>query len=292
MSTSDPAAGQGAQATARSPAALSVQTLARHLREGNVDLEFVASTGSTNSDLVARARQSAPLRIVLRAACEQTAGRGRLGRIWHGSANGSLLFSIAIPWNGDFASTAAVTLACGLGVAQCLRAHEVPVQLKWPNDILLDGRKLAGILTETAEDPRGNRTIVVGMGLNLFLEPAQQMAIGQSVAELAEKCGRASVRTQREQWLGRLAQAMIDAVREFDAHGFAGMRERFDACLAFFGQVVDLHAPGQATLHGTVRGVDEQGRLLLDCQGTVRALISGEISLRAHASRTGSPVAR
>lgn len=166
--------------------------------------------------------------------------------------------------------------------------HDVPVCLKWPNDILLDGRKLAGILTESVEDFRGNRTLVIGMGLNLALEPAQRLAIGQPVAELAEKFGRASVCAQREQWLARMARAMIDGARQFAEHGFAQMRERFNDCLAFFGQTVDLLAPGQATLSGIVRGVDGRGRLLLEHEGTVHALISGEISLRAHAPRTSS----
>ena len=292
MSASNINPGDTTDAPAELAPALSVQALARHLRDSNIDLEVVASTGSTNADLIARAREMAPRRIVLRAASAQTAGRGRLGRSWHGSATGSVLFSIAVPWRGNPAATAAVTLACGLGVVECLLAYEVPVQLKWPNDILLGGRKLAGMLTETAEDFSGNRTLVIGMGLNLALEPAQQRAIGQPVAELAERFGRASVCAQREQWLGRFAQAMIDATRQFEAHGFAGMRERFNVCLAFFGQTVDLHAPGQATLRGTVRGVDDQGRLLLECEGTVRALISGEMSLPTPAPRKGSATGR
>ncbi|HYA65689.1 MAG TPA: biotin--[acetyl-CoA-carboxylase] ligase, partial [Burkholderiaceae bacterium] len=271
MNASKAVPGDTTHAATQTPPALSVQALARHLHDNSIDLEVVASTGSTNADLIARARQMAPRRIVLRAASAQTAGRGRLGRIWHGSANGSVLFSIAVPWRGSPATTAAVTLACGLGVVECLHAYEVPVQLKWPNDILLDGRKLAGMLTETAEDSSGNRTLVIGMGLNLAVEPTQQLAVGQPVAELAERFGRASVCAQREQWLGRVARAMIDATRQFEAHGFAGMRERFNACLAFFGQTVDLCAPGQVAQRGTVRGVDDQGRLLLECEGTVRA---------------------
>jgi len=272
----------------RTPRALSAQAIRRHLRDSNIDLEVVASTASTNADLLCRAREQAPRRIVLRAAFVQTAGRGRLGRTWYGSATGSVLFSIAVPWRGDLASSATVTLACGLAAAQCLRRYDVPVRLKWPNDIVLDGRKLAGILTETAEDLRGNRTLVIGMGLNLALEPAQRLAIGQPVAELAEKFGRASVRAQREQWLARLARAMIHGARQFDRNGFAGMCTRFNACLAFFGQSVNLHAPGQATLSGIVRGVDDQGRLLLECEGTLHALISGEMSLRANTPRVDS----
>ncbi len=292
LSASGSTPGATVHAPANSPSALSVQALARHLRESNIDLEVVGSTGSTNADLLARAREQAPRRIVLRAASVQTGGRGRLGRIWHGSATGSVLFSIAVPWRGDPASTAAVTLACGLAACECLCAYDVPARLKWPNDILLDGRKLAGILAETAEDLRGNRTLIIGMGLNLALEPAQRQAVGQPVAELAEIFGRVTVCAQREVWLARLAQATIKAARQFDRSGFADLRERFNACLAFFGQPVDLQAPGQATLSGIVLGVDDQGRLLLACEGGVHAVISGEMSLRTQASGVDSASSR
>lgn len=280
VATGDCLAPECATADSSAPA-LSARELARYLQGTDVDLEVVASTSSTNTDLVARAREQAPRRLVLRAAARQTAGRGRLGRVWRDSASGSVLFSIAVPWYGDPASTSTVTLVCGLAIAECLRAFDVPAQVKWPNDILLDGRKLAGILTEAAEDPRGSRTLVIGMGLNLALEPAQRLAIGEPAAELAEIFGRAAVCAQREQWLARFARAMIAAVRQFEARGFAGLRERFNACLAFLGMPVAVRAAGQATLGGVARGVDEQGRLLIENEGRVQAIISGEVSLRA-----------
>ena len=279
---SQPAAPTAADATAG--AALSTQNLARYMQRSDVDVEVVVSTLSTNSDLIARARDQAPQRIVLRATSQQSAGRGRLGRLWHSSPTGSVLFSIAVPWRGDPSSTATVTLACGLAVAECLQAHDVPAQVKWPNDILLDGRKLAGILTETAEDAQGCRTLVVGLGLNLVLDTAQQRAIGHSAAELAERFGREAVCAQREQWLARFATAMIEAASQFESGGFAGMRERFNACFAFLGQPVRLRAAGQATLCGIARGVDESGRLVIERDGgLLHSVISGEVSLRAEA---------
>ena len=266
--------------TDRTPT-LSERLLAQYLADSDVDLEVVVSTSSTNTDLVLRARERAPSRIVLRAASHQSAGRGRLGRLWQGSSAGSLLYSLALPWRGDPAASATVTLACGLAVVECLRAHKVPAQLKWPNDVLLGGRKLAGILTETAEDPCGRRTLVIGMGLNLALEPAQRLAIGQPAAELAEIFGRTTVCAQRELWLARCARAMIDGALQFERVGFASLRERFNACFAFLGKPVRLHAAGRATLSGIARGVDECGRLLIDSEGEAQAVISGEMSLRA-----------
>jgi len=269
-------ASASAAVTTLSPAAL-----ARHLQRSDVDLEVIASTTSTNADLLARARIQAPLRTLLRATTRQTAGRGRRGRTWHGSDTGSLLFSLALPWRGDPAASSAVTLACGLAIAECLQTHGVDVQLKWPNDILLDGRKLAGILTELAEDPRGARTLVVGMGINLRVDPLQRQAIEQPVAELAERFGGDALLAAREQWLARFAAALIEAARRFDDSGFAGVCRRYNARLAFLGQRVIVQETDQAALGGIVRGVDEQGRLLLESKGALRALLSGEMSLRA-----------
>jgi BirA family biotin operon repressor/biotin-[acetyl-CoA-carboxylase] ligase len=266
------------------PSSLSAAGLREQLRGGDLDVEVVAQTASTHADLVARARAGAPRRPLLRAAARQTAGRGRLGRAWLDAEGGSLLFSIALPWRREPGRSAAVGLACALAVAQCLRAHAVAADVKWPNDILLDGRKLAGLLAELAEDGDGARTLVVGLGLNLWLDEAQRRAIGQPVAELAERLGRESVRTDRELWLARLATAMIGAAAEFDARGFGGMREAFNAHCAYLGQPVVLHADGRPMHTGIARGVDDDGRLLLECEGKVLALVGGELSLRARRS--------
>jgi len=279
----DPASSHGSTGAAagETAAMLSRNALAQHLQRSDLDLKVIVSTASTNADLIARARIGAPPRAVLRAAMRQTAGRGRDNRAWHGSDTGSLLFSLALSWRSDPAASAAVTLAGGLAIAQCLHAHGVDVQLKWPNDVLLGGRKLAGILTQMADDPRGARTLVIGMGLNLVLDPAQRLAIEQPVAELAECFGREALLAARELWLARFAAAMIDAARRFDECGFAALRPRYNAWLAFLGQQVILQATDQAPLSGIVRGVDDQGRLLLECEDGLRALISGEMSLRA-----------
>ncbi len=260
---------------------LSAASLDRHLRGVDLDWEIVARTASTNADLVARARAQAPRRPIVLAADEQTAGRGRLGRTWQATPGGTLLLSVALPWSRAPAASTAVTLACGTAVAQCLEQDGIHVALKWPNDVLLDGRKLAGILTELTEDRCAGRTLVVGLGLNLFVDEVQRRSIGQPVAELAERLGRQSVIAERERWLARLALALLDAARRFETQGFAGSHAVFNRYCAYLGQTVTLHGAGQAEHRGTVQGVDEQGRLLLACEGRVLPMIGGELSLRA-----------
>lgn len=269
--------------TSRSPSkaenTLDAAVLARQLGASGIDIEVVASTASTNSDLLARARAGALLRPVLRAAHTQTAGRGQRGRGWHASPGSALLFSLALPWQLDPLTTPAVTLACGLAAAKCLRRHDVPVAVKWPNDILLHGNKLAGILTEVAQSENGASTLVIGMGLNLRPDARVRTVVGRAVADLAQCLGE-EVAQMRELWLARLAAALLAAARDYQAQGFAGLREAYNALLAYRGQPVQLRGADGLAHSGLALGVDDTGRLLLDCAGSRLAIASGELSLR------------
>lgn len=263
--------------------ALSPGAVRRHLQRPGVECDIVGTTGSTNADLMARARAHAPDHPVLRAADVQTGGRGRLGRQWHATAGGSLLFSVAVPWTRTPAQSAAVSLACGLAAARCLQLAGVEVMVKWPNDLLLGGRKLAGILTEIAQDPAGRQTVVIGMGLNLFVDEHERARVARPLAELAEALGREAVRSGRERWLASLAGALIDAAAAFDRQGFAPLLAAFQARCAYLGEAVVVSAAGDDDAHGaagTLRGVDDQGRLLVETASGTRALVSGELSLR------------
>ncbi len=191
-----------------------------------------------------------------------------------------MLFSLALPWPLDPFTTPAVTLACGLAVAQCLRQYSVPVALKWPNDILLHGNKLAGILTEFAQSENGANTLVIGMGLNLRPDARVRTAVGHAVADL-EQCLGAEAAQMRELWLARLATALLTAARDYQAQGFAGVREAYDTLLAYRGQPVQLRGADGVAHSGLALGVDEAGRLLLDCAGSCLAIASGELRLLA-----------
>ncbi len=242
------------------------------------DVETVQQTGSTNADLLQRARQAQPDRPVLRAALLQTAGRGRLGRRWHASAGNALLFSIAMPIRTADARIAAATLACGIGVAEELRACGVSVALKWPNDLLLDGRKLGGVLCELAVDGQAQRTLVVGIGINLFFDAAMRDSIDQPIAALGEVLPAAAA--QPEVLIGRLAVAIAAALRLFEAEGFVPLQPRFMALFAHRDASVVLYELGMRVASGRALGVDGQGRLLLETDEGLRTCSSGEVTLR------------
>jgi len=272
-----------------------------------IDLERVEQTGSTNADLLERARQRALARPLLRTARRQTQGRGRRGRRWHGADTGALLFSLALPWQRAVAETAAVTLACGLAVAQLLEpecaAHGATVRVKWPNDLLLGAGKLAGLLVELAEDGDGGRTLIIGMGLNLATDAAQLVRIGAEapgqaatdkpaalgVAALADALGPAVI-AQADAWLGRCALALLQAARRFEREGFAPLQPAFERLCAYRNATVQVRDALGACTGGTLRGVDAGGRLLLEVDGRLCALDSGELSVRVPVPAIAAPV--
>lgn len=287
--------------------------LAGLLHGHGIDIERVAETGSTNADLLERARRQAPAGPVLRTAGHQTQGRGRHGRRWHGAQHGALLFSLALPWRRAVADSAAVTLACGLAVARALEpalaTQGAMLRVKWPNDILLGTGKLGGLLVELAEDASGARTLVIGMGLNLATDATQLHCIAQerqdaalaaqptdgaaplAVAALADVLGP-SVVAEADSWLARCVLALLAAARAFEHQGFAPQQPAFNDRCAYRGSAVQVRDARGSVILGRLDGVDDQGRLLLDVDGQPRSLSSGELSVRPQVPAPAGRAAR
>lgn len=250
-------------------------------------VEVALETGSTNTDLLAQARQQAPLAPRLRAALLQTAGRGRFGRRWHAAPGAALLFSVAVPLRQAMAP-AASTLAVGVALAEQLdRALGIAppsagaVRVKWPNDLLLDDGKLGGVLAELAVDRTGARTLVVGVGINLWLDAAARGSIGRPAAALAARLALETLALQREALIGAAAAAVLQAVRDCGAQGFVPFQPRFMRRFVLLNAAVEIIEQGACVARGRVLGVDGEGRLLLDRDGRITAFASGEVSLRA-----------
>ena len=264
-----------------------------------LQLQLVAETGSTNTDLLTRARTDTS--ACLRVAEHQHAGRGRQGKAWQSATGASLTFSLAAPlaplrWDG-------LSLAIGLALAEALdpAASDAPprIALKWPNDLLLQeagaaapgggiGRKLGGILIETVASA-GQRVAVIGIGLNVRPPPAP--APGQagfswghaSLTELQADSDAPAV-------LARVAPALLQAVRQFEAQGFAPLRARFARRDALLGRAVSTTLPGLP--QGVADGVDADGVLWLRTTGAAgprHPVISGEVSLRPADTPGGMP---
>jgi len=246
-----------------------------------VTIEVVAETGSTNADLMARGAAGALSTPLLLVAEHQSAGRGRAGRSWLSQPDSSLTFSLAWRFGGGAQRLLGLPLAVGVAVAGALAALDVPVQLKWPNDLLKDGAKLAGILIETqnAAGADGPATVaVIGIGMNLAMPDALEQQIGREVAAAPWLA-----RMDRNALLAKLLDALATALTEFDQHGFAPFTARWNLLHAWAGQPVRILDNGVTLQQGAAAGVDDSGRLLLDTDGGRVAIAAGDVSLRLDA---------
>jgi BirA family biotin operon repressor/biotin-[acetyl-CoA-carboxylase] ligase len=242
-----------------------------------VAIEIVAETGSTNADLLARASAGALSGPVLLAAGSQTAGRGRAGRPWQSAPGASLTFSLAWKFDCALPQLVGLPLAAGVAIAEALHACGVEARLKWPNDVLLDGRKLAGILIETAAAGDGIWAII-GIGINLALPRELAERIGSPASGLPSS-------PAPDDLLAALLNTLAQALTDFAAGGLAPFAGRWNALHAWTGEPVVLLDHGQPRQQGVAVGIDDSGRLLLDTADGRIAVLSGDVSLR----RTGAP---
>jgi len=246
------------------------------LSRAGVAVEVVAETGSTNADLLARAPQlDAPLLLV---AEHQTAGRGRAGRSWLSAPGHALTFSLAWKFNGGPQQLTGLPLAVGVALAETLGRLGQPVQLKWPNDLLKDGDKLAGILVETRAAGgvlADSVWAIVGIGLNLVMPDELEQQIGRPVAAVPWLA-----RMDRDELMAAILDGLAQALAQFAHSGFATFGARWNLLHAWQGQPVAILDRGETLHEGLAAGVDDAGRLLLDtAQGRV-GIVAGDVSLR------------
>lgn len=206
----------------------------------------------------------------------QTAGRGRRGRSWLSPPGSGLYLSLAWHFESGLAGLAPLSLVVGLTAADTLRqVSGAPVTVKWPNDLFVDDRKLGGCLVEMSGAAEGPCRAVVGIGINLFPTPAMHGLdqVWTTLADHGEPVGR-------NRLAAHLLDALAIALARFDRHGFDDFLARWPAFDALLDRPVRIiHANGSET-PGTARGIDGQGRLVLETAGERRAIASGEVSVR------------
>ncbi|MCL2074952.1 MAG: biotin--[acetyl-CoA-carboxylase] ligase [Betaproteobacteria bacterium] len=234
-------------------------------------IESVETCDSTNARLLARAAEDAPFVLV---ADRQTAGRGRQGKAWESTPEGSLTFSLL--WRFAPSRIGGLSLAIGLALLRALeRLGAKHLSLKWPNDLIFappgaESGKLAGILIELASGA-DKTAVVIGIGLNLF--PPQ----GFAAAGLAD-CLPAMPSRNR-----LLAEILVDARQVLvvlEEHGFSALREEWQARHAYQNCAVILQNAGNVEAGGICRGVDAEGALLLEMSGKLSRFFAGDLSMR------------
>ena len=206
----------------------------------------------------------------------QTAGRGRRGRRWISPYGSNLYCSLAHRTESSTAVMNGLSLAAGVGVIRALTKTGVAgLGLKWPNDILLGDRKLAGILVDVTGEMEGIFTVVTGVGINVRMPRNAAAAIDQPWTDLHTQ----GYGLSRNHLAGLVLDSLIECLARFSAGGlepFLDDWQRYDKTM---GRRIQLHT-GNGILQGIARGIDEQGALRLEHQGTVSHYHSGEVSLR------------
>jgi BirA family biotin operon repressor/biotin-[acetyl-CoA-carboxylase] ligase len=207
----------------------------------------------------------------------QQAGRGRRGRDWLAPPGGSLALSFAYRFGVGLPRLGPLSLVAGLACAEVLHHAGVRgVGLKWPNDLLVDGRKLAGLLVELQGSVDGPCNVVIGIGLNAWLSERAQAAIDQAVTDLVSAGVEA---TRRNDIASALISALDRACDRFQRDGFAPFRDAWARFDRLEGRAVDVHGTdGLRT--GIAAGVSDRGGLWLLTERGREELVAGEVSLR------------
>ena len=239
-------------------------------------LEVLDECSSTNTVLAERAEAGAAHGTLL--LCEhQSAGRGRRGNAWVSEAGGSVTFSVLWRFPQGAGALAALSLAAAVGAAKALEGLGVRgVGVKWPNDLLSDGRKLGGILIETSGDAAGPTAAIVGVGVNLRLSASARRHIGAPVADIATACAAVPSRTEVA---ADLAVSVASALERFSREGFAPFRQPWLELHAWQGKRVVLSRDNRAVAQGEAVGIAEDGALELASERGIERFRSGELSL-------------
>jgi BirA family biotin operon repressor/biotin-[acetyl-CoA-carboxylase] ligase len=209
---------------------------------------------------------------------QQTAGRGRRGRIWQSPFAGNIYFSLLWRFNQVNANFIGLSLVVGVLVCRLLMRMGIEqLGLKWPNDVLCQGKKLCGILIEMRGETNGPYDAVIGIGLNITMPDD----IGRQIEQPWITLQQVSATTPaRNELAAQLIDAMLETLPQFEAHGLQPFLAEWKHLDLYRDQNVTLHL-GDNVIQGIERGVDEQGALLVEHNGKLQRYYSGEMSLRA-----------
>jgi BirA family biotin operon repressor/biotin-[acetyl-CoA-carboxylase] ligase len=246
---------------------------------GQFDIEILPQATSSNELLLQRAKHDvekggAPTGSVL-AVELQTAGRGRMGRIWHSGLGTALTFSLLWRFSSGLYVLSGLSLAVGVAQVRALnRLGAQGVRLKWPNDIMTTQGKLGGVLIEAQGDMLGPSTVVIGIGLNFTLPAELVRKIDQPVCALDEIC---SAMPSRSQLMAGLLHELSLVLREFEQGGFALLRNEWERYHIHQGSQIRLKMPDGRSVSGIACGVNDSGELCLETPKGVQYFNSGEI---------------
>ena len=263
------------------PEHLQSDLLGAYLSLDNVPLQsctLLETVDSTNYEVDRRLSQNSPVPLAV-LAHKQTQGRGRLGREWHSDNTGNLYMSIGFRPEAESTAISLFSLWAGVRIAETLRKLlEIEVMVKWPNDLQVEGRKIAGILCEAKLELGRVQALVFGFGLN----------VNQDASSLPS--GLRTPANSLKSILGEIApihgitakviEAVLAAYEDCSkAAGGTALQSTFHSLDALSGRPIEIQA-GNCLKSGVARGIDEDGNLLLETEtGTITPISSGDVSI-------------
>ncbi len=240
----------------------------------DIDLKIFRTIGSTNDYIMSQQKRS-DARINVALAEMQSAGKGRRGRSWVSPFGRNIYVTIGRYFQMPLREFGGLSLIAGMQLVETLRSHGLQqVGLKWPNDVLLDRGKMAGILTELGPAESRGIGVAIGIGINLALDADAAAAIDQAWSDAASRH-----HLDRNRLAGDLIVAIVDALEEFEENGFAPFAARWDKYNLYAGEKVRI-LRGDSVIEGVDRGVTRGGDLLLETSDGLLPFNSGEVSLR------------
>jgi BirA family biotin operon repressor/biotin-[acetyl-CoA-carboxylase] ligase len=249
-------------------------------------LDVVWQLESTNSTLFARS-DLPPGRVDVLLTEVQSGGRGRRGRRWLATPGGALCLSLGWTFGQMPRDMVSLGLVVGVCALRALREHlpeamqsVTPLQLKWPNDLLCDSRKLGGILIDMRAEAGGPSYVVIGIGINVALPDTARNEIH---ATGTQPCDLKSLDVSpllRNQVATSLIQCLIRGLAEFEREGLQPFRDEWQHADALRGKAVNVQTL-QDTTRGVARGIDREGALLVATPNGLVRFVSGDVSVRA-----------
>ena len=240
-------------------------------------IEIKEQTNSTNDDAKESLKNSSHL-LSAHFAEQQSAGRGRNNRKWISPFGQNIYLSLAWQSNLNFANIEGLSLAIGVEIAESLETHtDEVIEIKWPNDLLINKKKLGGILIETSSGKKDSLEIIIGIGINVFMKNEDATKINQDWTSLENYKNRS---LDRNLIAANLLNNLVQLTRKFKIIGFDGYKKAFENRNALINKDCEVLANGKVDYHGSVVGVNEKGELLLKRNNEILNLRYGEVSIR------------
>lgn len=240
-------------------------------------LNIIEQIDSTNRLAIELAQKGAPRGCIVLAE-QQTAGRGRRGRLWVSPFARNIYCSVIWEFDAGAAALEGLSLAVGVAVAQALTATGIHgIELKWPNDIVHERKKLAGILIEMMGDASGRCQVVIGIGINVAMsDSTDASAIDQPWTDTNTIAGTI---ISRNLLIGNLITQLLPLLTEFEVIGFAKFQDAWSMLDCTKGKPIAIHF-GERMLFGTAAGINANGALAVDTEIGRQWFQGGEVSLR------------